>query len=253
VEIDFFTVIVQLINFAILLLLLRVFLYKPIINAMDAREARIQAQLQAAEQKYIDAQEHERQLQQEHRELQQNREVLMDEARAEAEATRRDEIERVRREAEEQRQRWQQTLEREKSHFLQTLRTRTSAEIFNVMRRALADLATVELEEHIVQLFIRRMSEISQEERDAITTQLAQADHLTTIRSAFELDSANRNRLVEAVRQHLAPGANARFEIMPELIGGIELRANGHVIRWSLKSYLDDVEQRLSMVLEESA
>ena len=43
--IDWFTVGAQALNFAILVWLLKRFLYKPILNAIDARESRIAAQL----------------------------------------------------------------------------------------------------------------------------------------------------------------------------------------------------------------
>jgi F-type H+-transporting ATPase subunit b len=50
--IDWFTVIAQIINFLILVYLLKRFLYKPILNAIDEREKRIASQLEdAAKQK----------------------------------------------------------------------------------------------------------------------------------------------------------------------------------------------------------
>jgi len=47
--IDWFTVGAQVINFAILVWLLKRFLYKPILAAVDAREARIAAERAAAD------------------------------------------------------------------------------------------------------------------------------------------------------------------------------------------------------------
>ena len=43
-RIDWFTVIAQVVNFLILMWLLKRFLYKPILNAIDAREQRIAAE-----------------------------------------------------------------------------------------------------------------------------------------------------------------------------------------------------------------
>ncbi|MCH9698254.1 MAG: F0F1 ATP synthase subunit B, partial [Gammaproteobacteria bacterium] len=44
--IDWFTVSAQIINFLILVWLLKRFLYQPILNAIDAREQRIATQLE---------------------------------------------------------------------------------------------------------------------------------------------------------------------------------------------------------------
>ena len=49
--IDWFTVIAQVINFLILVWLLKRFLYRPILNAIDAREKRIAAKIADADEK----------------------------------------------------------------------------------------------------------------------------------------------------------------------------------------------------------
>ncbi len=48
-QIDWLTVIAQIVNFLILVWLLKRFLYQPVINAMDQREQRIAERLQKAE------------------------------------------------------------------------------------------------------------------------------------------------------------------------------------------------------------
>ncbi len=57
--IDWFTIVAQAINFLILVWLMKRFLYKPILNAIDAREARVAAELaNAATQKAEAQKEH---------------------------------------------------------------------------------------------------------------------------------------------------------------------------------------------------
>ena len=54
--IDWFTVGAQVLNFLILVWLLKHFLYKPILNAIDAREKRIASELADADAKKTEAQ-----------------------------------------------------------------------------------------------------------------------------------------------------------------------------------------------------
>ena len=54
--IDWFTVGAQTLNFLILVWLMKRFLYKPILNAIDAREKRIATQLSDADTKTAEAQ-----------------------------------------------------------------------------------------------------------------------------------------------------------------------------------------------------
>ncbi len=53
--IDWFTVVAQALNFLILVWLLKRFLYKPILNALDAREKRIAAELADADARKAEA------------------------------------------------------------------------------------------------------------------------------------------------------------------------------------------------------
>lgn len=55
--IDWFTVIAQIVNFLVLLLLLRRFLYRPILDAMQARERKVAERLESAAQERIRAEE----------------------------------------------------------------------------------------------------------------------------------------------------------------------------------------------------
>src|SRR5690625_566874 len=54
-KIDWFTVIAQIVNFLILVWLLKRFLYKPVLNAIDEREKRIASQLEEAAMKKEEA------------------------------------------------------------------------------------------------------------------------------------------------------------------------------------------------------
>ena len=59
-HINWFTVIAQLVNFALLVWLMKRFLYAPVLAAIDAREKKITAQLTAAKTQQAEAQtEHE--------------------------------------------------------------------------------------------------------------------------------------------------------------------------------------------------
>ena len=62
--IDWFTVIAQVVNFLILVWLLKRFLYRPILNAIDAREKRIAAKIADADAKEAEAQKQREEYQQ---------------------------------------------------------------------------------------------------------------------------------------------------------------------------------------------
>ena len=86
--IDWFTVGAQALNFIILVWLLKRFLYKPILNAIDAREQRIAAELAAADAKEAEAQKERDEFHHKNEEFDQQRATLLSKATQEAKAER---------------------------------------------------------------------------------------------------------------------------------------------------------------------
>ena len=119
--IDWFTVIAQIFNFLILVLLLRRFLYRPIINAMAEREARIAAKLEEARRKRDEAAAEIETYRQKNAEFAQEREKLVREAEATVADRRKVWLEEARAEVNDSRSRWQKALAQEKEALLQTL------------------------------------------------------------------------------------------------------------------------------------
>ena len=74
--IDWFTVVAQAINFLLLVWLLKRFLYKPILQAIDDREKRIATQLQEAGATKEDAEKERRDFQKKNAEFDQQRDAL---------------------------------------------------------------------------------------------------------------------------------------------------------------------------------
>ena len=86
--IDWFTVGAQVLNFLILVWLLKHFLYKPILNAIDAREKRIAAELADADAKKTEAQKERDDFQNKNKVFDEQRSALLGKAADEAKVER---------------------------------------------------------------------------------------------------------------------------------------------------------------------
>src|ERR1700689_2370801 len=86
--IDWFTIGAQALNFLILVWLLKRFLYKPILNAIDAREKRIAAELADADAKKAEAQKDRDEFQHKSEAFDQQRAALLSKGTDEANAER---------------------------------------------------------------------------------------------------------------------------------------------------------------------
>jgi F-type H+-transporting ATPase subunit b len=245
VLIEPFTVIAQIVNFLILVFLLRRFLYGPIVKMMNERRERIEADLTAAERKRQEARAEIETYQRKNEELDAQREELLDQAKQAADSERHRLLTAAREEAETSRARWRQALEEEKETFLLDLRRRIGEHSYRVMRRALTDLADAELEERITAVFLRRLSELSDKEKDLLLENSNSGKGSLAVHTAFELPDAARKEIAAQLSWLSDNGRNLQFSLNPDLIGGLELQAAGHKVAWSLDSYLDELEEEM--------
>ena len=115
--INWFTVFAQAINFLILVWLLKRFLYKPILQAIDEREKRIAAQLADAEAKKADAQKERDDFEHKNQVFDQERAALLKKAMDEASAERQRLLDEARRDADAFRAKRQEALRTEQRNL----------------------------------------------------------------------------------------------------------------------------------------
>ncbi len=253
VQIDFVTLSAQIINFLILVLLLRHFLYKRIINVMDERETGITSRLKEAEQKRKEAEQEAESYRKKKQELSDKREGMVAKIREEVEAVRKDLTNKARDEIEESKARWYEAIEHQKDLFLTDLRRRVGEEIYTIARRTLHDLANEELEQHIIDTFIKRLQNMGEDEKKAIKELYQKPQQELVIKSAFEIPEKMRRSIQEALLEQINGDVRLQFKTSPDLICGVELDAQGMRITWNLDSYLDSLEEDLSRMLERKA
>jgi len=248
VLIDWFTVAAQAINFLILVLLLRRFLYGPIVKAMDEREAAIIAKTQAAELLQTEAKAEIAAYQQKQADWQAQRAQLLRQTEEEAEARRQTLIQQARQEADQMHQRWQQAVANDRDAFLKNLRRQTGETVLHLSRRALADLVDVSLEERMAAAFTAQLTRLPA----ADWQQLLQAKSLV-VASAWPLDPATQQPIADLVAQQSPDPIPLRFEVDPDLLGGLELRSHSYKIPWTLAGYLDEMEDAFAQALDGQA
>ena len=244
-EINWLTIVAQVINFLILVWLLKRFLYGPIIRAMDAREAQIGARMKDADERSDEAQAATVEYRQRLDELEERREEMLSLATSEAAAERERLLAQAREDVAQTEGRWHRVLADEQQAFLRELRRRAGGQLCRVARQALAELADVELEGQVIETFIRRLARMPETDREELAAAIRETDGEVVVTSAFGLAPGRQEQLICAVRAALAPKAALEFVVSDEVMCGIELRAGGRKVAWSLDSYLGAIEEEL--------
>ncbi|MDH3598051.1 MAG: F0F1 ATP synthase subunit B [Candidatus Tectomicrobia bacterium] len=251
-QLDGFTIVAQVVNFLILVALLKRFLYAPITRAMQAREDHITTRLDEAQEKISDAQLQAAVYDQRMQALQQTQDAMLTQAKEEAESQRQQLIEQARQEVERLQDRWRQTLRQEQTAFLQDLRQVAGQQVCAVARRVLADLADADLEWAVIQGFLARLRGLDHETRDTFSAALQGSHSDAMVRSAFPMPDEAREQILQVIHNDmLDPQIEVQFTTAPELICGIEFIAHGRKIAWSLAQHIDTLEERFAALLEQ--
>jgi F-type H+-transporting ATPase subunit b len=251
-HIDWFVFFSQIVNLLILMFLLKKFLFRRIIGAMDAREAKIGAVFTEAEQSRQEAQAAAENHRNKLRELEAGTEQMLDKSRQDAEAYHEKLLEKAREEVDFLKARWMEALRSERANFLQELRRLAGHQIYSVSRRVLKDLAGLDLEERIVEVLIERMEAMDEQERKKFQGPTEKGGSIV-ISCAFEIPPATQARLDDVLRRFFPGIIGIVYERSDDVLSGCELRSNGHKIAWSVKDYLDSLEERFYSALYEEA
>jgi F-type H+-transporting ATPase subunit b len=240
VLIDWFTVGAQIVNFLILIYLLKRFLYKPILRAMEEREKKISDRLQEAAENREKAETEAKALAAERQELENKKEQLQVEAKEEIRKWRDEAMEKAKEEAEKVRHSWQESVEKEKEDFVRKMKITLGRQIFKVASKALQDLADDRLEVKLVEKFKEKMHEAVGEKEEARQNMGGELE----IRSGFEIGEDQQKDLGSVVEE-LFPEAAISFKTDPGYGFGIRLIGSSRKIEWGLDRYMEDMEKNI--------
>jgi F-type H+-transporting ATPase subunit b len=242
--INWYTVGFQIINFLVLVFLLRKFLYGPIIAMMEEREMKIVQRETVAATKASEAEEEARNYQKKVASLHSRDEALLAEAKAEAENQRRLLLENTRREVDETRERWHQEVYREQESFIHELRTRIGRHACQIARQCLQNLADAKLETMIWDIFLQKFEQLSSEELNTLRIAFSQ-ENPVLVNSSFEPTEERLQNLAAILESRLKQKVQLTQQTYSELICGVELEIGGYRVAWSVDAYLLDVEKEI--------
>ncbi len=251
--VDWFTVAAQALNFLILVWLMKRFLYKPILQAIDEREKRIAAELAEADAKKAEAKKERDAFRSKNEEFDKQRAAMLSQATDEAQAERGRLLDEARSAADALSSKRRERLENEQRDLHQAIALRAQQEVFAISRKVLADLAATALEERLCSVFVDRLRELDDKAKQGLGEALTSASDPAIVRSVLELPAVQRSAIRNALNEMFSAEIHVQFETAPGLIGGIELTANGQKVAWSIEDYLTSMERAVNGLMQEQS
>jgi F-type H+-transporting ATPase subunit b len=248
--IDWFTVVAQALNFLILIWLLKRYLYKPVLDAIDARERHIELELDGAAAKQAEALIERDALRNKNAAFDAQRAGLLAAATDQGMAERTRLLAEVRKEADDLRAQYAGMARAEEARLVRQIARLTQEEVFGMARKAFADLCDVQLEERMAGLFVRRLRSLEAETKNLLGAALRNSTEAAVLRSSAELAAEQRAAIQAALNQVFAAEVRLRFEARSDIVCGIELSVGGQKLAWSVADYLNTLEHKVEELLE---
>jgi F-type H+-transporting ATPase subunit b len=252
-NINWFTVIAQVINFLLLVWLLKKFLYKPILNAIDEREKKIRDKLKDADAQKAAAQKEQDDFKKQQEDFDQQKKALMDKAVADANTQKQQLMDAAKTEADNMRTNMEKAAKEKQENDNNEMSEKIQQQVFAITRKALADIASISLEEQSANTFNKHLKELKDDEKKQFIDAFKANSNAILVRSAFDLPAKQQDEINDAVNVILSADTHLQFKTTPEIISGIELSTNGYKLSWSFSAYLNSVEKDISKTMKENA
>jgi F-type H+-transporting ATPase subunit b len=242
--IDWFTVGAQVVNFLILLVLLKIFLFDRIKQAVDQRENNIKERFDKAEEQEAKAEETRNTYEKKTQSLQDEWDARLNQADKDAKERRESLIKEARDEVDGLKKKWRKALEQEKASFFDRFKKQAARLIFDTVEKTLSHLADTQAQDQAVKKFLSRFEELDKED---LPREVETQPRVTT---GFELSDSQQKSIQKALSQKLPDWGNIAFEVRPELVFGIAVAAGGKKMTWHAHDYVSALEKQIDQAIE---
>lgn len=250
-EINWVTFIAQIVNFIILLLLLKALLYRRIVNAMKAREEKIASSLDDAKQTKAKAEKEIEEFSKKKKEIDDMREDLLFKVKQEVDTIKRDLTENARKDVNQVHERWLKSLEEKERAFLNEVQNRIMKQVYEISKRALKNLADSQLETQILNVFMDKIESMPDQDIEKLRDSIKRMDSKVLIVSSFEVPDSEKHKVQNLIDSHISKNARVEFNTSTDLICGIKIKTHEIEIAWTFEEYLENLEQSLSGIFDE--
>jgi F-type H+-transporting ATPase subunit b len=242
--IDWFTVVAQGFNFLVLVWLLKRYLYKPVLAAIDAREKQIALAIADATSQRTAAEQERATFAAKNAALDGERAALLNQAASAADAERTRLLAEARAEVDALRAKQMAEMRGDQTRLSEGIARLAQQEVLAIARKVLKDMAGASLEGRMAVLFAQRLRTLDKSAKETMVAAFGSSPG-ALVRSAFDLSEAQRTLIQDAVNEEFAASIQLRFEISAEMLCGVELSAGGQKLAWSMADYLGVLEKKI--------
>ena len=249
-NINWFEIIAQMINFFILLFILHKLFYKPVIKSMEGRQQRIRDKQDEADEKMKKADELIALYERKTKELENNKEKQLEEASNKADEKREALIATYKEEAEEKRRDYMNEVEEEQEHFMQEVRTILGKNAVKIAAHILEMISGDDLDNKSFDAFMEKVRSL---DRETLHEEAETGEERILMISSKIMAKDQKETLEEVLREKLDTFRGIDYQVDEELIHGYELKLETLTVHTNIKKYVQESEKQVLQTLEKSS
>lgn len=246
-NINWFEIIAQMINFFILLFLLQKLFYKPVIKAMNDRQQRLMDNQKKSEEKMKKAAELIETYNQNLAELEKEKDRQLEMAKQQAQEKKEALIAAYREEAEQKRSDYLKEVDEEQERFIHDLGAALGNNAVKIAEHILGSFSEEKLSEKVFDAFIKKVEAIDE---DTLKEDIESKDERIILISSEELSDEQKETLEKVLTKKLDTFKEISYEVEEELIQGYELKLETLTVHTNVRKYLEEAEKNIQQIIE---
>lgn len=246
-NINWFEIIAQMINFFILLFLLQKLFYKPVIKAMNDRQQRLMDNQKKSEEKMKKAAELIETYNQNLAELEKEKDRQLEMAKQQAQEKKEALIAAYKEEAEQKRSDYLKEVDEEQERFIHDLGAALGNNAVKIAEHILGSFSEEKLSEKVFDSFIKKVEAIDE---DTLKEDIESKDERIILISSEELSDEQKETLEKVLTKKLDTFKEISYEVEEELIQGYELKLETLTVHTNVRKYLEEAEKNIQQIIE---
>lgn len=249
-QINWFEIVAQIINFVVLLLILQKLFYKPIIKAMEERQARIKEDLDKADIRMQEADSLIATYENKLAEIEENEKGMLEQAKKEALLTKETLLKGYRNQADEKRMAYLNEMEKEKEGLSAELKKSLGTNAVKIASNILTMINNEDIRERLFDSFIGKIHSLSPEYLQEV---VSSAEEDLILISSEAIPEEKRRILENALKEKIGSYRTITYKVDESLVFGYELKFETFTLAMNIKKYLEESEKNIMEKLKQKS
>ena len=250
-QIDWITFVAEILNLLVLVWLLKRFLYTPINNVIQQRQAEINEKIESAEALHRQAESEFQTLELEKNAFEGSLQKKQNDLIKELSIERKETLIKIKEQSNQLKSQLQSEIRLQNTNLKSELEQFISRDFLRIAGKIVIDLTGATPLERVLNLFYKKLVNLTKSDIIKINKTIKN-QIVITIYSSDALTIKHQQDMNRFLRSYfdIPPKTRIKYQVAPHLILGVEIRIQDIGIDWTIKNYLDELEQGLDNLLK---